>query len=483
MLRILNIASVLLFTAFLLLPLGCLAILGPVNPYGQKPFTQFPIQLSKVFKSSEAARQALTSALFERSQATFHAIRMRNHFLYHYVGYIDNKRIVSGQDGWLFLKHQFWGGKCFSDAHFMRSLNTVDTLAALSEAAGLPLTFTISPDKVSVHPEKLHRRAESYVGCKLQNGRRWRQLAYQYAPGLVDHTAAILDSKDPHLNYYFSTDTHWNSKGIELALAQLFTVVGGRAAAGSATSLHSMPRARRTDLRNNMLLLDDLEENANTVAIWKAKESSYAILFIHDSFYQQARKALAAAFPKADFYHIARDTDAYSDAIQKHSGALVVNSVERVFFSRFRNDRVIGIGPAIIQRNMSKARFCHFGHHVNLGKSGIFHNIRRIGNSYQATSRDPIVIIPILGVSSNCLRIALEVPKDGVFELFFPPLEGRRHRANFEAGRSLSLPLAAGRHVLQFVLPSNRKKNILRIDPTSAATTFSILDVSFGSLP
>lgn len=478
-----NIIATLLFAAFLLVPLGSLAVMGPAQEYGQRKFAEYPTHLIDTLHSSSDIRDALTSALFERSPATPLAIRTHNHVLYHYAGYIDTPRIVSGKNGWLFVKSQFWGGECISDKKFANTLMILDTLSAIAAAGGLSLIFTVSPDKVSIHPEQLHWRAAAYVGCRLKNGQRWRKLASEYAPALVDHTTPILRAKKPNTLYHFATDSHWNANSVELAIKQLAAVLDGKAQTRSEKAVVHRQPMRNTDLRNRMLLLDVLEPDNGTIEIQPHINDVRPIIFIRDSFYGIAHAALAKMYPKATHYRIGHDIDKYSTAISQQPGPVVVNTVERNLFGRFQSFHAAGIGSAVLKRNMSQAKLCKFSRGPPLRNVAAFSHLRFRGSQFEATGPNAQITLAVPAMRHTCLRVRLGLEKNAVFKLHLPPLRGRRYDAVFEDARSISLDLPAGNHDLRFILPDDRAIDLLGIDPTDTAMKFTLADVDFGFLP
>jgi SGNH hydrolase-like domain, acetyltransferase AlgX len=476
--RRLNVLTVLAFCAFLVLPLRLLAGLGAVAPYGQKDFTPFP-EPKKLLHGSPKARKELSSALFERSAATVFAIRTHNAALYRVTGTIDTDTIVSGEGEWLFFKQQFWEGKCIPDEMIAITLRTIDTMGALAAASGLPVLFTVSPDTVTIHPEKLGRRARAYAGCRMQNGNRWRQLASRFAPDLLDHATAILKPENPKVAYYFATDTHWNSRGAALAVSQLASTLEGKEP--SAPALYAgIPTENTTDMRNNMLLLGGPELDLEVTAFPTPRQDVQPVMFLIDSFYGRARGELEKAFPGSKFYTLEDNEEEYSDELQGHTGQVVVNSVERSLFLRF-SDWNGALARAILKRNMMVARRCAYTQPVNVDTGVTLENLKHTGpSSFLAETADPNLIVPI-PEHADCLRVTVEIPKPAVFEMYLPTIDGRDDPDQFADGRTVALDLPAGKSVLTFMLPNGRVGKELRIDPVNAPWPFKLEDVAFGA--
>lgn len=473
--RLSNIAQTLMFLSFIVLPLVWLAIHGSTAPYGRRDFTEFPNRLSGLIGHSDRFRQNLASALFERSQATVWAITGRNWFLYRLAGYIDDDRIVSGKDGWLFHKDQFWRGRCLGDDLLMGGLDEMWVMSALAKAAGIDLIFSISPDKAWIYPERLHPRATAYVGCKLRTSARWRELAKNRMPGLIDHGEVLLKAKSAGRRVYYPTDTHWTEAGQALASRQLAQRVYGIDAAHlPAPKTVAARRGTRTDLRNAMLLqvtldlspiLDRAIERRFGTMLPRQKRSA---LVIHDSFYGRHLWIMAPVFRSMDTVHINKDESTIHAAVLNAGDLVVVNSVERALFSRLGNGKygMRGtLGRAILARNRQAATACTFAGpplHADNGEA-------------------PLTIALPAGTARPCLRVRITLAGPTVFRLFLPKDALDADGTTFEPTRTVALDLASGPHDIRLLLPAAVVGREVRLRLGDGSAKYSIDAVQVGT--
>src|SRR5262249_2305458 len=134
----------------------------------------------------DPAFDSLGHAMLERSIATRTAIWLKNNFDYKVLHQVDTELIVSGRDGWLFYKREFWDGQCLK-AHKLRALLArIDVMTDMAKAAGLDFIVSVSPDKSWVYPEKLAPQYHRYWKCKATSSALWRRLARTEAPRLID---------------------------------------------------------------------------------------------------------------------------------------------------------------------------------------------------------------------------------------------------------------------------------------------------------
>jgi hypothetical protein len=361
----------------------------------------------------------------------------------------------------------------------------VDTLAALAEAAGLEVHFSVSPDKITIHPEMLHPRSAGLAGCRIENGNRWRRLATAYAPSVIDHAAALLTGKATHRGHlFYATDTHWNRAGSALAVNQLVAVINGTAQSRDTATLAYTSSLLHTDVRNKMLLLSELEpEQTERVSLSVPAQPERKVAFIHDSFYQHAQRALHTVFPNSEFMHMDTAPHDYAAALLHPEKQLViVNSVERSFFHRFETPFRTHVPEAIITRNMAAAERCDYQPAGEVLSRAVLRNLSRDADGYTAATADPQVVIALPDRGADCIGLTLTLGEPGLFEVFLPPLAGRPSRRSFESGRSFAVKLAGGTHRLRFMLPAHFQEHRLRIDPTDRNTRFSIDTFAFGSM-
>lgn len=482
-----NRMTSLILVVFMTAPIIAIVIFGPAKPYGHKPFSMLP-KFSKLLSNSDNNRTKFIAAIIERSPIRRYALKSYYQFQYDFIRYVDTPRIVSGKDDWLYYKGQFLGGKCLPDRTFSIALHRIDMIQALAERAGLKVRFSVSPDKYSVYPEFVHPKAVGYVGCRGKNGERWRALAHELAPELVEHTSSLRlekaarSTQDEASLLYYRTDTHWNTTVAPIIVDDIATAFGAKTNKLPTLSVVLGGKDSRTDLRNKMLLLDKLERvPARTMRLHQAPQHLSNILILHDSFYRKLKKQLTKALPGASFYHFGHGRKVFETLIETTTYPVLINSVERSFFARFRGPFMARISRTILRRNMARAQACKFvDDGLNNKKIITVNNATVNGNTYTAINRDPQIILRRNATAFDCLRVKLKLTKMGAFEVFLPNRIGRKRKANFEAGRSFTLKLAAGTHDLKFILPHGLQTPMIRIDPTNVKSRFEIIDLNFG---
>jgi hypothetical protein len=337
------------FAAVVAAPLAALAIGGPVLPYGQKPLPEFPT-LRAVVQGKSGALDKFGEAVLDRSAMTEAAIRIRN-FAAYTANLTDTDRIIFGRDGWLFYKEEL---SCLDRKQLSTALDQVDAMIETAKAGGIELIVSVSPDKGSIYPEKMHPLARPYWACKLQDNHIWRDSLAQH-PNILDHAVPILAEKErePRAKLFFETDTHWTTLGASWALRQLI----GAASHQKDIRLPN-PRltgetsARPTDMANQMLLLpgqesyDKIDMTTEAGLAQLAGVPKRKTVIIHDSFYHMLGESFVSNFPGAADFHLESDVDKYPTAI---AGAerVIVNSVERAFVSRVLNGSMGSNSPLV----------------------------------------------------------------------------------------------------------------------------------------
>jgi hypothetical protein len=199
----LNRLAIAMLVIALAAPGAAWLILGSPASYGNGALAEFP-KFGAVFAHKMGARKRLADALLQRSPLRLRAVQTVNRILYYGFGSADNVSVLAGKDGWLFYRHDFWGGVCQPDDFFLKALNGAELAAGLAEAAGVRLIVSISPDKSSIYPEMLPRGVLE-TRCKAENGERWRRLAREYAPGVLDHTPELMEGKQSGVKVYFAS--------------------------------------------------------------------------------------------------------------------------------------------------------------------------------------------------------------------------------------------------------------------------------------
>lgn len=334
-----SLLKIAVFAGVVAAPLTALAINGPALPYGQKPPPEFPTFRS-VVQGKSGALDKFGEAVLDRSPITEAAIKIRNFSVYT-ANLTDTDRIIFGRNGWLFYKEEL---SCLDPKQLSTALDQVDAMIEAAKEGGIELIVSVSPDKGSIYPEKMHPLARPYWACKLRDNRIWRDALARH-PNIVDHAVPILAEKErePRAKLFFETDTHWTTLGASWALRQLIGVASHQKDIRLPNPrLTGEMAAKPTDMANQMLLLpgresyDKIDMTTEAGLAQLAGVQKRKTVMIHDSFYQVLAESVAPNFPGASDFHLESDAEKYPTAIAD-AERVIVNSVERAFVSRVLN--------------------------------------------------------------------------------------------------------------------------------------------------
>ena len=431
---------------------------GAVSPYGQRLHARFPDAL-RVIEGKRGAFDQVGKALLDRSPVTEAAIRLKGLIGYGGFDYIDTESIVSGRDGWLFYKEEFSGGRCLQPQEVSSALNQVGAMIETAGAVGLDLIVGISPDKGSIYPEHLNPLARRYWACKNENNLLWRRLLAKESGRLLDHAVPLLHEKikEPHVQLYFKTDTHWTPFGAALALRQLIGAVSERRSLVLPPPLPTgRTLARPTDMANDMLLLpgaEDYDEIDSTIENRLSQSADIPqrqTVVLHDSFYYVLRPSLSANLPGTRFFHLEQDMMEYQSLLAK-AERIVVNSVERGFLSRVDSGTLSWSGPlgqAILDRSAKSAGGCKD-----------LHAIDPVGPNGGA-------LIPVAigdAAMRPCLRVDIEASQPANLVIRLPLAS--QSIVDFPLGGALRKSIAAGRQTVMLALPDGVRGRKIWVGP------------------
>lgn len=124
------------------------------------------------------------------------------------------EQVILGSDGWLYYRETLddYTGKGMSDTELEYAAKNLALMQEYAESHGAAFVFTIAPNKNSLYPE--HMPSYYPKGHGASNAERLPELLDQYAVNYVDLFAPFQQNEDV---LYFSTDSHWNSRGAALA--------------------------------------------------------------------------------------------------------------------------------------------------------------------------------------------------------------------------------------------------------------------------
>ena len=430
-----------LFILFLLAPVAALLAFGAVEGYGRAQ-TAFP-PLGKILLGKKGRFDQFGNAVLERSIVQRTAIQVRNWTGYQFVGFVDNERMISGNDGWLFYRQEFNHGRCIDQQDTARRLRVVAAVMDIGRAAGIDMVFSMSPDKSSIYPEALNSTVRGYWKCRSENVAALRRLIARELPDLIDHTEPLRAEKarHPDVPLYYRTDTHWTRYGGAIALRQLLAALYPDARI-PPVRWSGVTAARETDLAA-MLLLPTEEQGpvadplpARDLAL-PGDRAAIETLILHDSFYATIEPEIRDAFPDPVTMAIFNQTKRVrADGLS--ADRVIINLVER----KFLLDRDLltwdeDVPIAILNRNMQRAQDC-----------GAF---KTAGAATDAEKPRNVAIRTVVSGHLPCLRLSVAVKKKRAdLEIALPDPE----TGVFETGRTLEHRIKRGTQTIAFVLPA-----------------------------
>ncbi len=488
--KISNAIVTAVFVAVIASPLFVLAVRGAVEPYGRIPFTAFP-PVEALSASSSGAFDQLASALLERSQLKKTAISVRNTVLLRIVRQYDHNSVVSGKDGWLFWKDDWFGGQCQKQYDVEMAVSRIGAMLDVAKASGIDMYFAIAPDKSTLYPEFLDPHFKKIWACKQQSAELLRSTIKAEAPQIIDHLTALQSEKgNPAGNIlYGKADTHWTNFGAAIAFRQLLAVIFPNAKGPPPPALTGKMAQPPADIETTMLLVgngypeSEIDIPAELAALSSVKpfDQAGSTVILDDSFYNKII-GLTGPFRRGVEYYLYADPQEIVKAILA-SNRLIVSRIERAVVDSVLTGPLSwpgALGQSLVARDELAARECRDFVPVH-GEPKLQAMVVDAGG-YLATASDPqmVTAVPVSGSSGKipCIRLQLTLKTPDTFEIFFPPHEGED--GAFVAGRSIQLPLDAGDHAIALVLPGYLAGRTIRIDPGDLGQQTTLRDVQFG---
>ena len=474
------IARIAGFAFLSLMPLIAWLCFGTVAPYG-RPHPKFP-SITKLVYGRADAFDAFGQAVLSRSIVSPTAIWMKNTADYKLFGNVDTQRILSGKDGWLFFKGDFWNGECLDPGRVKRLLAQADVLSDMAGAAGIDLILSVAPDKSTIYPEMLQPRHRRYWNCKPESGALWRKLAKTEAPSLLDHAVPLLKRKaegDPHL-LYSRTDSHWTRYGAAYAFRQLLQ----RALPG--LPMHQAPpievtgkRPAHPDLASRMLLLNVADQLETVKDEFAEQVRDYAnTVVLRDSFYGRLGESLERVFPRVTILHL-NESEAAVEALAT-ADRVIINTVERGLFERLEFDELSDasqITLAILARNTGAASACGNFQDPLAAPMAAAASASALGDKGTQAAASSRIAVRAPEASPGevvCLWFKIDDWERGRLELFLPKKE--EHPDAFEPGRLVAYqPTESG--TLAILLPDYVQGREIRVDLPKGT---SLAEMKFG---
>ncbi len=441
---------------------------------------------------SSGAFDQMASALLERSQLKKSAISIRNTVLLNVVHQYDHNNVVTGKDGWLYWKGDWFGGRCQKKYDVEMAVSRMGAMLDVASASGIDMYFTVAPDKSTLYPEFLDPHFRKFWACKQQNADLLRSTLRARAPAVIDHLTPLQDAKRNSTGpiLYGKADTHWTYFGAAIAFRQLLATIFPTANAIQPPPLTGNMTLRPADLETVMLLVGngrleseiDIPAEMQAISSFKQIDQAELTVILHDSFYNKVIGLREPFRHAVEYFMDLSDPQGMTNAVLA-SQRLIVSRVERAVV-----DSVLAgplswsstLGRALVARDKLAAKECKdFGPAPSEPK---LHTMVVNGGGYLATGPDPqmATTVPVLGSGQGapCVRLKLTLTNPDVFEIFFPP-HGNEDEP-FVAGRSVQLYLQPGDHEIALVLPKYVAGRTIRIDPGDSGQQTKVRDVQFG---
>ncbi|XSG82634.1 MAG: alginate O-acetyltransferase AlgX-related protein [Methyloligella sp. ZOD6] len=415
------------FALFLAAPLMTLAVAG-YSTLSERPQRWKDIDLAALLASDDDYRKGLLKKVMTDSPAGMMAVRAKSTFEYDIFGYVETDQVISGDDGWLYYKPQFFDGTCLDLELIAQGLDLVEALTAVASGAGIRFAFSVSPDKSVAQSEHLGTRARAASGCKLPTAEAWRRMAAANGSHIIDHLAEFRATDlPPGTELYLKTDTHWNEYAQAIA-ARGWSERWLGIDPGLPETSDGQLIAIRTDLGTNMLRLDRMELTTSFESFWQGRFQDTVgtgirnAVILHDSFYARARPSLQVLFRDAEFFDRNHpDEKGLRAAIAARPHYLLVNSVERRVFARLRNgeygwEGALGLG--LLDANEAA------------GESCVFESVNRASGT-----TENLIELPDTLSRLPCLRISMPAASGEVWVLL-PSSTSPIYRTSFSIVRS-----------------------------------------------
>ncbi|MFK7957301.1 MAG: hypothetical protein AB8B96_14485 [Lysobacterales bacterium] len=475
MTNFLRIVQVAVFSAVLIAPLLTFLIMGPIDAFENRDQTLFPTIFETLAPNPEG-REQLVSAVLERSAAKRFAISTRNQWLRTYLGFVDEKRVVSGASGWLFYRPAIAAWDCGKLKSNLYGLDRLVTMVELADAASAPLVFAIAPNKASVMHDKLTGRASIRARCYLDFEKTFRSRIQQVAsPRIVDHYD-VLKNPTELAPTYFRTDTHWTGLGGVRAIAQL----GNSKLLSNGPSVTVTPPVgkveAKTDL-NTMILSDEREKATRHRVAVNGKTRKYPKLtIVHDSFYGKTKAATQVVFPEANYVHY-RELESL---ILQPDSQVIIESVERYLLGRISSDKLLGwrshLGHWLLEKSSQASKDCAWSSGVDLlgadarlvKTAGKF--VKDEATLVTTTGNELIRIsVPKEWSGGNiCLQVDIRSAQGSRMQVQLPLSQTPDQSMKFSQGASVFVHYKKHQSTHSIVLPGRIAGNEIRVSPSRA---------------
>ena len=461
---------------------------GPVPGFEQKEQTVFPNTTSVLLPAPES-RSQLADAIFERSAAKRFAIQSMNALHLYGFGFIETAGVISGSDGWLFYKPQFFAWACNRHDDLQMKLDRFIFLNELVVAAEIPLVFALAPNKASIEREYLGGRSSRYLDCYL----KFEQKLTSAVSGLdhryfVDHSQ-VLRHPPEEQPAYLQFDTHWTQESALLAMNQLFESRPGILGI-PLYQAETRKEQASMDILNLMLLLEREELVTVPVSVKpgpeeiKTAQLASNALFIHDSFYGRILEYISDRSPNTRFQLPLPGKDVPVRENLESADIVVVEMIQRDFLDFLWSDSFFGWGSIFAEWLLDEmavaARQCNWG----VGRDLLADQGTTIRNLRMKGSKRTRVLFQVpddVASGRVCVRLQVEASGAGGVKMYFSAPGGSRNQPGYSGSLMVSKNIQTGSNTLALVLPEDFRGKWVRLDSMDHNGGFKIQKLEITS--
>ncbi|WP_291842761.1 hypothetical protein [Maricaulis sp.] len=473
------------FGAQLLAPFLTYMVVGAPRPYEGRNFDAYP-RSGQLLDNDSEAREQFAGAFEDRLLLRKLSIGLKNWLSFRLFGVVDTPQLVSGTDGFFYLKRSLEPFDCDTEEEIVNRLASFELYMAIAANSGEDLLVTMSPNKASVTPDALRGRVGVYAQCYGRLSRFAAQEMERRDYGqFINHQPSIEALIRETGEGYFRTDTHWQHH-IQLAvMTDLYSHARPGGAPVFSTAHIEAGDPARTDLASNLgwdhgePTLEVSTEDWSRIAAEAGPIEGRTIIF-HDSFYGGMSRRWPEFFEDAEAVDLSRlsatrylASTASRDLFTTLEAAdrILINLVERALLGQMSvADLSLSrtVGYHFVQANLRLGeQACQPGSGELLPIEVETTGLRELGDGrYQQNTYPTITIEPLSAPTTEriCVSVRMTTRNAAETRISLPRGNDDFNRHN----RFHVLPLAeTGSELVEFslILPSAYSSGRMKIEP------------------
>jgi len=428
---------------------------------------------------------------------------------------LEQESVIAGKDGFLFLGnkynnvlHKTNGVYRPSEKEIEEWTKKLKDLQTWYEERGIKFVIVIAPNKHSIYPEKLPNWMQ-YDGKTLTDD--IVEFSQKKNINMLDLRQLLLEKKITKV--YYTTDTHWNTKGSSIGYKETIKYINNKYKASYKLPKYALHATHRVsgDLANFLKINYVLPKDYETDYIYKFEnESDVCHGNINEKHIIEKcsnKKNLVMQINRQDQYVINESSlnneklillcDSFGTANSKlynetfstiwkfHYGHINGNELSK-FISKHKPDVVIyqiverALYSGTIVEKLSEISTSDYENRgisifdINDIKYQYYKNkdVSILDKKLIATGNDPIVILNTLQTNSKFVRLNYDVdsPTDATFQLFYKENKNSKYSEN----DSYRVPLKKGNNKISLSIPAKYINNGLRVDLVSLKGEYTI---------